>query len=207
MCSGVSAVRRSCPASSRSTRCEGSSLRARGRDPLYRTDYAVDDDGTASAAVLDGLRVGIAIVQERPVGIERPVLYDNGHVVDAVRTRQTEAGVGAVIDHDQSREAHVDLPGRVMVQMRMKPGSRGRLIDLESRTPCAAGLDDLVRSAVNISGHQKSVPVHRRVEAEGILDDHLHLVAAAHADSGPKDGPRVTVSLRQLTLEEGVPSG
>src|SRR5216684_1117950 len=27
MCSGVSAVRRSCPASSRSTRCEGSSLR------------------------------------------------------------------------------------------------------------------------------------------------------------------------------------
>jgi len=36
-----------------------------------------------------------------------------------------------------------------------------------------------MRAAIGISGYQKSVPIHCRVEFERILDRHLHLIAAA----------------------------
>jgi hypothetical protein len=45
-----------------------------------------------------------------------------------------------VIDDDHSREAHIDLSGSVVMGMRIKPKRRGRLIDLQDRTPTTATL-------------------------------------------------------------------
>jgi hypothetical protein len=49
------------------------------------------------------------------------VLQDDGQIVETVCARQTERGVGAIIDNDQSGQAQIDLARRVVVQMRMKP--------------------------------------------------------------------------------------
>jgi hypothetical protein len=160
-------------------RVENSQPHQTGWDPGDGANDAIDEDGVASITVPDGLRIGFAIVQQRPIGIERSILNDNGQVIDPVCVRQPEARVGAVIDDDQSRKSHIDLPGSVMVQMRMKPRGCGRLLDLESRMPRTSRLDDLMRSTIDLSRHQKSMPVHGRINAERIFDGHLHLVATA----------------------------
>jgi hypothetical protein len=64
-----------------------------------------------------------------------------------------------------------------------------------------------MRSAVNISGYQKPVPVHGRVNVERILDCHLHLIVPAQADNWPKDGTRIAIGPRRLARDECVPSG
>src|SRR5450755_3092689 len=63
-----------------------------------------------------------------------------------------------------------------------------------------------MRAAIDVPGHQKSVPMHRCVDIKRILDRHLHLVAAAQPDDRTKDGRRVAVGPRRLALDERVPS-
>jgi hypothetical protein len=64
-----------------------------------------------------------------------------------------------------------------------------------------------MRPTIDFSGHQKSMPVHGRVNVERILDRHLHLVAAAQPDGWSKDRSRVAIGQRRLALDECVPSG
>src|SRR5258708_26943332 len=64
-----------------------------------------------------------------------------------------------------------------------------------------------MRPAVNMSRHQKPVPMYGRVKVKRILDRHLHLIAAAQADDRSKDWSRVAIGPCRLALEEGVPSG
>ena len=63
-----------------------------------------------------------------------------------------------------------------------------------------------MRAAIDISRHQKSVPMYCRVDVKRILDRHLHLVTAAQTNDRAKDGRRVAVGPRRLAFDERVPS-
>jgi hypothetical protein len=90
--------------------------------------------------------------------------------------------------------------------MRVKPGGRRRLVDLEDRTPCASRLDDLMWPAIEIAGHREPVPVHGRAAIESILDRHFHIVTVADPNDRSEDGCRISVRGRRLSLDKFVPA-
>jgi hypothetical protein len=64
-----------------------------------------------------------------------------------------------------------------------------------------------MRPAINVSRHQKPVPVHRRVDVKCILDRDLYFIAAAQSDDRSEDGSRIAIGPCRLALEERMPSG
>ena len=135
----------------------------------------------------------VVVVFNRSIRTERAILEDDRQVVEPERPRQTEPSIGAIIDDDHSRQAHINLASGVVMRMRMEPKRRGRLVDGQNRTPTIAWMNKLLRPAVVIAGHQEPMPMNRCDKVERIFDRHLHFIAAAQADDWPKDRCRVAI--------------
>ena len=89
----------------------------------------------------------------------------------------------------------------------MKPKCRGGLIDLQHWPPAFARLNELLRPAVIVTGHQKPVPVHRRGGIEMVLHDHFDFIAATHADNRAQDWCRVAICSCRLSFDKSMLSG
>jgi hypothetical protein len=112
---------------------------------------SIGDDRVATASVRG--RHGARVVSERSIGLEGAVLEDDGEVIHAICLRQREMRAGSVINDDHPGQAHIDLPGGVVMRMGVEPIGRGGLIDLEREVPDIAGFYRLMGAAVDVAGY------------------------------------------------------
>ena len=88
---------------------------------------------------------------------------------------------------EEAEKFYRDLAAQgMMVRVGMEPGGCGRLPDRDLRRPGSARPDRVVRSAVEVRGHEQPVPMQGRVLVQLVLHAERDRVAAAHAHHRPE---------------------
>jgi hypothetical protein len=138
-----------------------------GRDLEVAAHRAVDEEVAAGHPELRDEPGGVV---EPVVPVERPVLDDERHVVDAVCPRQRQCVRFVVVDDEHPGRALVDVLGGLPVRMRVVPERRRSLVHGPLRRPGLPGCDHLVRPAVHHGGQVHAVPVDRGRLVEAVPD-------------------------------------
>src|SRR5262249_12807904 len=86
--------------------------------------------------------------------------------------------------------------------MRMKPKRRSRLIDVQDRAPTIAGMNQLLRPPITITGPEAPTQSSLRTRVSVFSHPDLVFAAAAHATAGAEERREVAVGRFRFSLKK-----